>query len=388
LVPKRYIPDAKLGTWVHTQRLSRKAASKALGKDDVVSDSLTDDESSSLNEARQRRLANLGFVWCLNEAEKSPETTRITRKSYDDQWDAMFECMRAFKVKHGHCLVPKRYKDDPKLGTWVDTQRTAHKKLMKRRETLQGDPEILDANADPSKGQIHRFTDERIRRLESLGFVWSIRDDWQKHYHELKEYKREHHHCNVPARYSKNKRLGIWVSAQRQNFKLLHSDPSTCRSIPLTQQRIDMLNELGFTWAVRNRESPRESWNVRFMELQEYKLIHGNCSVPPDFEQNDLAKWVAEQRQQYQVYLKTKKESKPLPITTAMTDVQVQLLTDIGFEFAQTEDEDLSFELDDNTQDIAIEAMRAAREITDEYDRKQAGGDGTGYRLDHDCVLR
>ena len=44
---------------------------------------------------------------------------------------------------------------------------------------------------------VGRLTNDRIRRLEALGFVWSLRDDWQRHYDELKQYKEEHGHCNV-----------------------------------------------------------------------------------------------------------------------------------------------------------------------------------------------
>ena len=36
------------------------------------------------------------------------------------------------------------------------------------------------------KPLVGRLTDDRIRRLQDLGFVWSLRDDWQKHYEELK----------------------------------------------------------------------------------------------------------------------------------------------------------------------------------------------------------
>jgi hypothetical protein len=36
-----------------------------------------------------------------------------------------------------------------------------------------------------SKPLVGRLTEDRIQRLQSLGFVWSLRDDWQKHYEEL-----------------------------------------------------------------------------------------------------------------------------------------------------------------------------------------------------------
>lgn len=39
-----------------------------------------------------------------------------------------------------------------------------------------------------------RLNEDRMSRLESLGFVWSLRDDWQKHYKELKAFKEQHGH--------------------------------------------------------------------------------------------------------------------------------------------------------------------------------------------------
>jgi hypothetical protein len=106
-------------------------------------------------------------------------------------------------------LVPKRYKEFPKLGTWVDTQRVQFKKL-KKKLAFQGRPheegnqssyeDVSDDEAN--RGQEHgfedaaasmaikplvgRLTDDRIKRLQELGFVWSLRDDWEKHYDELK----------------------------------------------------------------------------------------------------------------------------------------------------------------------------------------------------------
>jgi hypothetical protein len=44
------------------------------------------------------------------------------KKVHNEQWDAMFERLRAYKVRYGNCLVPKRFSEDPKLGTWVETQ--------------------------------------------------------------------------------------------------------------------------------------------------------------------------------------------------------------------------------------------------------------------------
>lgn len=87
-----------------------------------------------------------------------------------------------------------------KLGTWVDTQRVQYKKLQKKIAQLQHQKQMeasgqmaVDDNASVgSTGSttgtplVGRLTQERINRLQGLGFVWSLRDDWAKHYEELK----------------------------------------------------------------------------------------------------------------------------------------------------------------------------------------------------------
>lgn len=173
------------------------------------------------------------------------------------------------------------------MQTQVDTQRVQYKK-MKKKLADQGVPfdeqkpsseEMQEAKAQ-NKPVVGRLTEDRISRLNELGFVWSLRDDWTKHYEELKQFKKEHGHCNVPARYSKNRRLGIWVSAQRQQYKQMQlgvEEESGSRTTPLTEDRITLLNELGFTWTIRSRDSLGESWNQRLQELRDYMAIHGNC---------------------------------------------------------------------------------------------------------------
>lgn len=330
MVPKRYPPDTKLGTWIHTQRCQyRKMSYAAKGASEAASltDSCTEvEDGQRLTDDRRIRLEELGFVWSVREVEKVMEPCRISRNSYDDQWDAMLESLAAYKGKYGHCLVPKRCKEDPKLGTWVDTQRVQYKKMKKKLEGTE---------AAASNQAVYRFTEERIRRLEDLGFVWSIRDDWQKHYDELKKFKKDHGHCNVPARYSNNRRLGIWVSAQRQQYKILMAgDESTQRSTPLTDKRIDQLNELGFTWAVRARDSLGESWSQRLKELQQYKKQYGDCLVPARYPPNpELGIWIGTQRTQYRLYMKAKEEGKQISNMTLMTEERLQQLNELGFVF-------------------------------------------------------
>ena len=182
------------------------------------------------------------------------------------------------------------------------------------------------------------MTEERIQRLENMGFVWSLRDDWMKHFAELKAYKQEFGNCNVPARYSKNRRLGIWVSAQRQQYKILKSpgyDSKKQRPSSLTEERIELLSLLGFTWTIRSRDSLGESWNQRLQDLMEYKDKHGNCLVPSRYLPNpELGVWVGTQRTQYRLFQKAKESGQPLTGATAMNEERIRQLEELGFVWA------------------------------------------------------
>ena len=128
MVPKRYPVDIKLGTWVHTQRIQYRKLTAGTKKEALTEEEVTalkscgDEISYRLTEERRLRLEGIGFVWSAREGEKAGDKGRTTRNSYDDQWDNMVVQLKQYQEMNGNCLVPKRYQDNPKLGTWVDTQ--------------------------------------------------------------------------------------------------------------------------------------------------------------------------------------------------------------------------------------------------------------------------
>ena len=159
-----------------------------------------------------------------------------------------------------------------------------------------------------AKGEVNvksaRLTDDRMKRLNDIGFVWSIRHDWHRHYNELLEFKAINGHCNVPARYVPNNRLGIWVTSQRQQYKnlnLLKSGNVQKRPIPLTEDKIKLLEEAGFEWTLR---TPEVTWKKRLEELQQFKLTYGtDCVVPSKYKENPrLALFVKTQRYQRSLF--------------------------------------------------------------------------------------
>ena len=102
--------------------------------------------------------------------------------------------------------------------------------------------------------------------------------NWEERYSELKQFKHEHGHTRVQARYKPNPKLGRWVMTQRRQFTvLMQGFPSA-----LTTERMNRLNDVGFVWALR--ADPVTTWNRKFGELKGYKRLFGNCMVPQRYQ--------------------------------------------------------------------------------------------------------
>lgn len=115
---------------------------------------------------------------------------------------------------------------------------------------------------------------------------------WYGKLNELKEYKRNHGHCNVSVHDPENKQLGMWLSTQRQAYKGKGSGR-------MTDERIKVLESLGVEWIVFSPFAPR--WGEYFKDLKAFKIEHGHINVPrrqPAYR--DLAEWLESQRRGYQ----------------------------------------------------------------------------------------
>ena len=89
------------------------------------------------------------------------------------------------------------------------------------------------------------MTPDRVRRLESVGFIFDPYDTiWMEHYNELQQYKESFGDCRVSKKSKAYPKLGDWVFRQRQYFKLLKEDKPTS----LNMERLKALNKIGFVW--------------------------------------------------------------------------------------------------------------------------------------------
>jgi hypothetical protein len=271
LVPTKYSANRALGRWVAQQRHNYK---------------LQQEGKPSLTTAEHiRALAIDGFDW----------GTRHT------DWSVRFQQLCEYKAQFGHCLVPQQYAANPKLGTWVMTQR--------RKYRLQ------------KEGKPSPMTAARIRALADIDFDWGTSPtDWSVRFQQLCEYKAQFGHCLVPKKNAANRALGDLVMNQRGNYKLQQERKPS----PMTSEQIRALDGIGFDWG-----TSQTGWSVRFQQLCEYKAQFGNCLVPQHNAANlALGDWVMHQRRNYNL----QQEGKPSPMTAART----RALADIGFDWKAT----------------------------------------------------
>ena len=99
----------------------------------------TEGKHSTLTEERERVLESLGFIW----------------NSHAAAWEERRQELENFRNKHGHCFVPTKFPENPKLSIWVKCQRRQYK--------------LFEA------GRRSNMTKERIAKLLELGFEFHPR---------------------------------------------------------------------------------------------------------------------------------------------------------------------------------------------------------------------
>ncbi|KAL7548244.1 hypothetical protein ACHAWF_011535 [Thalassiosira exigua] len=109
--------------------------------------------SPKLTSEMVTRLEEIGFNW--------------TVKDPDAHWNNKFELLTAYVEARGHCKVPRKHKT---LGRWVYGQRDE----MKKRNL----------------GSVSKLTDERLSKLDSVGFIWNVQE-WKSNKKAQEKRERE-----------------------------------------------------------------------------------------------------------------------------------------------------------------------------------------------------
>lgn len=158
---------------------------------------------------------------------------------------------------------------------------------------------------------------------------------WNNRYLQLKEYKKENGNCLVPTRFKSNPQLGKWVHNQREQYKMFchKTKPGYKNKCCMTEERMKLLEEVGFAWSTERSKKQDEDWQARFQQLKQYQEQHGHCMVPHGYTQDpSLYEWVHRQRVQHASVVKSGKEPDQ------KIKERIDLLKTIGFSFTKQDD--------------------------------------------------
>lgn len=178
---------------------------------------------SNMNQSKSRHYSP------MLDPRLDPRAKEVKFRSYQaENWTEKFDDLLRFREENGHCLVPNCHPENPALAQWTKRQRYQYK--------LKQD------------GKRSTITDERVRALEEAGFVWdSHKAVWSERLEELKDFKKQYNHCNVPSRYKPNHQLAIWVKRQRRQWKNKLDHLPNC----MTDDRQQALEIIGFLWDMK-----------------------------------------------------------------------------------------------------------------------------------------
>ena len=85
--------------------------------------------------------------------------------------------------------------------------------------------------------------------------------------------------------------LGRWVNEQRKQYKSFVRGEKVRGS--LTEDKIDLLNAVGFSWEVTPKTLAKQRWMERYNELKAFETENGRTNVP---RSHPLGRWVHDQR--------------------------------------------------------------------------------------------
>lgn len=227
----------------------------------------------NLTESQIARLNEIGMLW-------DDKFTRV--------WENGFEHAKVYFEKNGSLDVPTMFvcADGFKLGAWI-------------------------ANHREKNGT--RITEERRKRLDSIGMIWNkpTADElWNKRFETVKAYYEEHGNLDMPNDFKKD---GTWIAKWLNEQKHIYNGRRKGRS--LNEEQIKKLESIGMRWEDRKDII----WLSRYEMLKKYKDENGMIDVPKDYAAEDgfmLGAWVKRQ------ILRYKKGE--------FTEEQVRLLLEIG----------------------------------------------------------
>lgn len=244
-VPQKYADNPSLGLWVTNNRRLGKSGKLSKDKIDKLNsigfawDPRQDDWMRNYRKLEEYFTkyghSNIPLKWSENPdlalwvmlqrqfkkiGRVSQENEELLNKlnfewaRHDLNWENHFKDLVAFKTSNGHCGVSAKFPGTEELRIWTTKQRALKK-----------------------KGQL---SEERIKRLDEIGFIWAAELNWEKYFGELLAFKAKYGHCDLSYKYPCRLELCAWASKQRKLKK----------EGLLSKGLVKRLDDIGFLWDV------------------------------------------------------------------------------------------------------------------------------------------
>ena len=193
---------------------------------------------------------------------------------------------------------------------------------------------------------------------------------WTSNYNALRAFHAETGHTRVHRK--SGGPLGKWVSRQRGYYKSKLKGHST----PLTMERMQLMEELGFIWGYNFKQSEmsqtpqnqirlNEIWSNHLQDLREYRTLHGHIRVPR--KSGPLGEWARCQRR----YNRLNEQGQSTPLTAE----RKQLLDEMGFDFHPSGDK------------TGVKRKRVGVDGEPMEGERQQGGGGRGVNANLESVV-
>ncbi len=226
-------------------------------------------------------------------------------KKKEEDWEEMYDLAQKYYKFHQKLNIPINFKTingyeyDKKgkeLGLWLKIQ---------RRHYNAKDPNNYYAN------YYNPLTKEKEERLNQIAMIWNIHDyKWYNNYELARNYYLKNNNLNIPTNfktkdginYDKNGiNLYSWINRQKTVYK--NKNQKDIRE--LTQNQIDLLNELNIRW----ENTPEKKWEEMYELAKVYYTYHKNLDIIITFKTingfeydekgKHLGTWIKNQRSNY-----------------------------------------------------------------------------------------
>jgi hypothetical protein len=213
-------------------------------------------KKGGLTKEQVKKLEALGMVW---------------EDKHKVSWEKSYEAACRYQKEHGDLKIPTNYisEEGIKLGRWIRHQKEMY-------------PD--------------RLSEERKRRLDSIGMVWKVEDAWKTKFRLVEKFYRDYGHTRISGDYVMN---GVWIGKWLYEQIARLNGTSKVKK-PLTEEQVKKLESVGIKKDVSRSEV---AWEEQYQEAKKYFETCKNLEIKKGTKSSngkDLGIWIATQRHNYQ----------------------------------------------------------------------------------------